>query len=56
MKVEAGGRQGEAQGGRGEAGGRYSRSLLASGDDESVPERGVHGEHRTCVGFGHYSH
>jgi len=35
---------------------QYSRPLLAPGDDEAVPQSGVHGEHRARVGLGHYSH
>lgn len=32
----------------------YSRPLLAAGDDESVPQRGVHGEDRPGVSLRHH--
>lgn len=31
----------------------YSRSLFSTGDDEAIPQGGVHGEDRPCVGSGH---
>lgn len=32
------------------------RSFFASGDDEAVPQCGVHSEHGARMSFGHYSY